>query len=277
MVKIVSYRQKLIELAKIYKIHKIFDQNIKLTTYDIEIILLKNNIGLPSNNRGYVSHKIINEVFKPFYEVLRKKLSFNIIKEYKILLEELIKKQFFNINKKLKTFFEELIKKISTNINKYLKNFFRGIEDYFKFIILNIVNFFKILSRTIVDGLNDIYEFRVKEKLIRNFLSKGVYASLVVALVFSGLYIKDVIMDMDSVKISLEIRSDKKKNLKELKRKEVVKTQDNINKDKTKNLAKLSKDKESSSSDNDYNLNTQTVLTLFEDLEYDLDYVRKKK
>ena len=277
MVKIVSYRQKLIELAKIYKIHKIFDQNIKLTTYDIEIILLKNNIGLPSNNRGYVSHKIINEVFKPFYEVLRKKLSFNIIKEYKILLEELIKKPFFNINKKLKTFFEELIKKISTNINKYLKNFFRGIEDYFKFIILNIVNFFKILSRTIVDGLNDIYEFRVKEKLIRNFLSKGVYASLVVALVFSGLYIKDVIMDMDSVKISLEIRSDKKKNLKELKRKEVVKTQDNINKDKTKNLAKLSKDKESSSSDNDYNLNTQTVLTLFEDLEYDLDYVRKKK
>ena len=42
MVKIVSYRQKLIELAKIYKIDKVFDRNVKLTTYDIEIILLKN-------------------------------------------------------------------------------------------------------------------------------------------------------------------------------------------------------------------------------------------
>ena len=38
MVKIVSYRQKLIELAKIYKIDKVFDKKFKHTTYDIEII-----------------------------------------------------------------------------------------------------------------------------------------------------------------------------------------------------------------------------------------------
>ena len=32
MSKIISYRQKLIELARIYKIDKVFDQNLKLTT-----------------------------------------------------------------------------------------------------------------------------------------------------------------------------------------------------------------------------------------------------
>ena len=71
MVKIVSYRQKLKELAKIYRINKVFDQNLKFTTYDIEIILLKNHIALPSTKRGYISHKFFNEIFKPFYEILK--------------------------------------------------------------------------------------------------------------------------------------------------------------------------------------------------------------
>ena len=76
MGKVISYRQKLIALAKIYKINKVFDPNVKLTTYDIEIILLKKNVPLPSNNRGYVSHKLINEVFKPFYDGVKKKINY---------------------------------------------------------------------------------------------------------------------------------------------------------------------------------------------------------
>ena len=134
----------------------------------------------------------INKSFKTFYDRAIRKLSINV-----------------NINKLVRTLFEGLIKKLSTNINKYLNQFFNGINEYFKFIVSNILNFFKILTRAVVEGLNDIYEFRVKEKTIRNFLSKGVYASLVIALVFSGFYVKDIITDMDSVKISLEIKSDK--------------------------------------------------------------------
>jgi len=61
MVKIVSYRQKLIELARIYKINKIFDQNIKHTTYEIEITLLKNKVPLPSR-RGYISHVLLTKL-----------------------------------------------------------------------------------------------------------------------------------------------------------------------------------------------------------------------
>ena len=198
MVKIVSYRQKLIELAKIYKIDKVFDQNVKLTTYDIEIILLKNKVPIPSR-RGYVSHKLINEVFKPSYDKFKNFFSIDIN---------------FKVGKNLKNFYEKIRKKsiININISKYVKKFFNSIEDYFKFIVSNIVNFFKTLSKIIIDSLNDIYNFQVKEKVLKNIFLKTGYASLVAILVFSGFYIKDFVTDVDTLKISLEIKSDKKIN-----------------------------------------------------------------
>ncbi|MDB9760822.1 glucosaminidase domain-containing protein [Pelagibacteraceae bacterium] len=263
MKKIISYRQTLIELARIYKIDKVFDQDLKHTTYDIELILLKNKVPLPSR-KSYFTHKITNEVLKPFYQVLRKVLKVNI-------------KQ----NKYLTFFYGLLRKKVSININpnKYLNKFFYsikdGVENYFNFVISNIVNFFKILSKTVIDVLNDVYNFKVKEKLIKNLFSKSIYASLVALVIFSGIYINGLITDVDSLKISLEIKSDKKiddKKLKE-KKKETVK----VLKNNSKNLAKLPKEKKSTATDDNFNLNTQTVLNLFEDLEYDLDQVRNKK
>ena len=77
MKKAISYRQKLIELARIYKIDQIFNNDLKLTTYEIELTLLKNKVPIPSR-RGYFSHKIINEIFKPFYTALKENLSINI-------------------------------------------------------------------------------------------------------------------------------------------------------------------------------------------------------
>ena len=282
MGKVVSYRQKLIELARIYKIDRVFDQNLKLTTYDIEIILLKNSVPIPSR-RGYFSHKLINEVFNPFYEAVVKRLSINlnINKFFKSFYEAVVKKLSINlnINKFFKSFYERIVKRLSINlsIDRYLKKIYNGIEDYFKFVIFNIINFFKVLSRTIIDGLNDIYNFKVSEKIVKNLTSKGIYVSIFVMLVFSGLHIKELITGVDSLKISVEIKSDNKVNEDKLKRKEAVKTQDNIKQKDTKNLVKLKKDKKSSVVDNDYKLNTQTVLNLFEDLEYDLDHVRNKK
>ena len=276
MANVVSYRQKLIELARIYKIDRVFDKNLKLTTYDIEIILLKNSVPIPSR-RGYISHKLINEVFNPFYEALIKKLSIKV-----------------KISKSLKFFYETLIKKlfIIFNVNKHLRKIYNGIESYFKFtifnivnffrvlsgaIIDNIVNFFKVLSKTIIDFLNDIYNFKIREKIIKNLLSKGMYASLVVTLIFTGFYIKGLITNVDSLKISLEIKSDKKVIDEKIKKNKTVKNSNNSKKEDTKNLAKLQNNENSSLADNDYNLNTQTVLNLFEDLEYDLDHVRNKK
>jgi len=269
MGKVVSYRQKLIELAKIYKIHKVFDQNLKHTTYDIEIILLKNSVPIPSR-RGYLSHKIINEFLNPFYETIKKKLFINLHLDINN-----------TINKFIKSFHVISRNKLSININliKYLKKFFDSIENYFKFIITSINNFVKILSKTIIDTLNDIYNLKINENILKNIFTKGLYASLFVTIIFSGFYIKTLITDVDALKMSLEIKSDKRENIKDTKKKETVKNPANVKKDNSKKLAKLPKDSEKNFSlkDNEYNLNTQTVLNLFEDLEYDLDHVRNKK
>jgi Bax protein len=283
MKKVISYRQKLIELARIYKIDKVFDQNLKHTTYDIEIILLKNSVPIPSR-RGYFSHKFINEVFKPFYDLLKNLffINFKINKSLKLFFLSLRKKLSVKIYviKSLKQFLNyslDFFKFIVSSLVNYFKFIVSSLVNYFKFIVSSIINFFKVLSNTIIESLNDIYYFKVKDKIIKNIFSKAAYASLLAALVFSGFYIKEIITDVDSVKISLEIKSDKKEKNKNLKKKEVVKKQNDTKKNNSEDLAKLQNKEETADSVGDYNLNTQTVLNLFEDLEYNLDHVRNKK
>jgi hypothetical protein len=84
MKRVVSYRRKIIELAKIYKIEKVLDPSLKLTTYEIEIELLRNKVPIPSR-RGYLSHKIVNELLEPFYAYLKEQFSiiFNFNKNLK--------------------------------------------------------------------------------------------------------------------------------------------------------------------------------------------------
>ena len=137
MKKVISYRQKLISLARIYKIDQIFNSNNKLTTYEIELFLLKNNVPIPSR-RGYFSHKLINEVFNPFYASLKEQLpKTNSFKKY-------LKNPFAEIN------FQFSLKKYlltKINLKKPFKIFINIINNYFTFIITNITNFFRILFK----------------------------------------------------------------------------------------------------------------------------------
>jgi Bax protein len=257
MKKIISYRQKIIELARIYKIAKVLDVNQKLTTYEIELELLRNRVPIPSR-RGYLSHKIINEFLKPIYNNLKDKFEININ---------------ISINKNIKTFYNSLKEKLSINIslNKSIKKIFEGINNPFVFVISSITNFFKILTKTLVESLNSVYNFKVNEKIINKFILRGVFASFLLMFVFGGFYIKGYVSNLDSVKISLEIKSDK--NDKE-KNKNLKKTK----KEESKKIVKKPKEKNAPyDPENDYNLNTLTVLNLFEDLDYDLDTVRDSK
>ena len=82
--------------------------------------------------------------------------------------------------------------------------------------------------------------------------------------VFGGFYIKGYVSNLDSVKISLEIKSDKNN-------KEKVNIQKDVKKKDSKKLVKKPEErKKPYDPENDYNLNTLTVLNLFEDLDYDL-------
>ena len=263
MKKVISYRQKLIELARIYRIDRILDTSLKLTTYEIELELLKKKVPIPSR-RGYFSHKIINEILKPSYATLQ---------EYFSVKKKLSK--FINENKKLKlipnninNFLKETFS-INFNLSKVTKTIVNKINIYLSLVVFYINNFFKVLINTIIDSLNDIYYFKVKEKLVKKLILRGVYSFLLITLVSSGFYINSFINEGDGLKISVEIKSDKKKTTqvpdvdKENKSKKLV---------KKPKVSKLPYDPE-----NDYTLNTQTVLNLFEDLEYDLDRVRSKK
>tara|TARA_B110000285_G_C15127861_1_gene621460 strand:+ start:1445 stop:2905 length:1461 start_codon:yes stop_codon:yes gene_type:complete len=255
MGRVVSYRQKIIELARIYKINSVLDINQKLTTYEIELELLKNKVPIPSR-RGYFSHKIINEIYQPIYSILQKKLSVN----FNFSLNKYLYKQ---LNKSS----DFLKEKLSINFN--LKKVFTPVKDNFNSFISNINNFFTVLTKTLIDSLNDIYNSKFQEKLIKKFIWGTVYSSLVIMLVASGFYIKTVITDVDGLKISVEIKSDKKK---------IAKTPEVSKENQSKKSAKKPEaSKEPYDPETDYSLNTQTVLNLFEDLDYDLSEVRSKK
>ena len=252
MRKIVSYRQKLLSLARIYKIDAVLDESLRLTTYEIELELLKNKVPIPSR-RGYLAHKIINEFLKPLYVSIKNIPTFQ-----------------FQLSR--------VLKKISNNI-----------LNFFISIIFNIKNFFTIIFNAIIYFLNNLYNFRVKKRKLDRVVLGGAYVSLVVALVYGGYFLKGLVTDnIDSLKISVEIKTDKNKkeeenlvtNLpkqEELKPKEEVKEPSkalDTSKEEAKELAKTNNEYQP---DTGYDLNAQTVLNLFEDLEYDLDKVRDEK
>ena len=252
MRKIVSYRQKLLSLARIYKIDAVLDKSLRLTTYEIELELLKNKVPIPSR-RGYLAHKIINEFLKPLYVSIKNTLTFQ-----------------FKLSK--------VLKKISNNI-----------LNFFISIIFNIKNFFTIIFNAIIDFLNNLYNFRVKKRKLDRVVLGGAYVSLVVALVYGGYFLKGLVTDnIDSLKISVEIKTDKNKKEEEnlvtnLPKQEEPKPKDELkepskaldtSKEEAKELAKTNNEYQP---DTGYDLNAQTVLNLFEDLEYDLDKVRDEK
>lgn len=251
MKKIISYRQKLIELSKIYQVNEILNNTSKLTTYDIEILLLKNNVPIPSR-KSYFSLKITKELVKPFFTSVKNFFSGR-----------------FNISK---------------TINKLIKS----IKNYFVFIFLSIKHFFRALFNGVVNFLNNIYNFKVKENIINKLISRLGYVSIIVILGFGVFYLKEFATNLDLVKFSFEIKSDKSKSNKDIKlQSEYVinkkvkqkKAEDiKIKKNKSKDLAKIPKDKKTKSSDQDsYQLNAATVVNLFENLEYNLNQVRNDK
>ena len=263
MKKVISYRQKLIGLANIYQINRILNPDLKLTTYEIELELLKNKVPIPSR-RGYFSHKIVNEFSRPLYTYIKEKFTIDLnLKSYS---NKLISKAVNSLKEKLSINFS-LNRNFS--LNKNLKIIFNKINNYFSSVIYNIDNFFKVLTKTIIESLNDIYYFKFEERLIKKFILRGVYSFLVVMLVSSGFYIKSLITNVDGLKISVEIKSEKKQK---------VQTPDITKKNKSKEVVKKPEtSKRPYDPENDYTLNTQTVLNLFEDLEYDLDRVRSNK
>ena len=281
-----SYRQKLIELAKIYKLDQVFESGSRLTTYEIELVLLKNKVPLPTR-RSYLAHLIINEIIDPIYHSINKT---------RLDIVESINKFFRRIINNTKRNYFDLIDGINSFFRKIYKGIIYFFFDLYKAIIFNIKNFFSIIFSAIIDGLNSLYNFNVNRKNLDKLVQKAAYASLVLVLVYGGFFLKGYITDnLDSFKISVEIKSDKEQKEEKIVKAPSQKTQDELIKEKEpekKETAKLQEEstnkkelekKETAKLQDEYNpndeysLNTQTVMNLFEDLEYSLDEVRDIK
>ena len=263
-----SYRQKLIELAKIYKLDQVFESGSRLTTYEIEIVLLKNKVPLPTR-RSYLAHLIINEIIDPIYHSINKT---------RLDIVESINKFFKRIINNTKRNYFDLIDGINSFFRKIYKGVIYFFFDLYKAIIFNIKNFFSIIFSAIIDGLNSLYNFNVNRKNLDNLVKKGAYASLVLVLVYGGFFLKGYITDnLDSFKISVEIKSDKEKKEEKIVKAPSQKPLDELTNKKEQEKKETAKLKDEYNPTDDYSLNTQTVMNLFDDLEYSLDEVRDIK
>ena len=268
MKKIISYRQTIIELARIYKIYKVLDLNKKFTTYEIELELLKNNVPIPSR-RGYFSHIFINTIRDPSYILWRKNL-LEITNRVERLKQITGKYYDFLIEIPIK-YYELFIETLFTiiNLKKYRKKLKTKPNNFFYLINSNINKFNKFIVKNLIDGLNKIYNLKFDEKIINKFILRGAYGFILAILVSGGIYFKQLVNDVDGLKKTVQLKSEPKKT---------TQAPADLKENKSKNLIKKKTGpKRPYDPDKDYVLNTQTVLNLFDDLEYNLDHVRKKK
>ncbi len=271
MKKKLSYRDKLLELAYIYNVKEIQEYTKRrknLTTGQIELILKKNKIIIPKDFKtNFFKENFIKPVTK---------LKTNI-KDYK---EEKIrdKNRFF---RRVENYKYDTSRKFSHGLN----NLWRGMGS----AGLNFLNILPKLGSTVgkffgnlfTDVFNAIYNQQIDQKSARNVII-GFFAVVgITTAIFAGISAyknydfsqKKIETQKPKIKIEKEVKKPKVKEKKEIKKPELKEK-----KEVKKPDIKIQKDKKVTQSIlPDLNLKTETVLNLFEDVNYDLNKVRRDK
>ena len=253
MKKIISYRDKLLELAKIYNILEIknYIKNKKhLTSAQIEHILKKNKVPVPK------------EINKSLLEIHKKKIS-----------------KPFNL---LGSSTSNFLKSFTNNIINYFLKSYKKIKFFILAIISSILNFLSWINKTTIKILNNSYNFKVETKRANKFFATSVafvFLSLILVGAYQSttIYLKNrsVQKNIELTEKSIEQKLPEKQIKKELTKKPIEK------KLKEKKVVKKQAEVKQKSVREfilpDLNLKTETVLSLFADVKYDLKKVRKDK
>ena len=281
MVKNLSYREKLLELSRIYKISEIqnyIKRKKNLTTSQIEHILKKNKVPIPKD--------------------------FNVS-----FFEKNFSKPLSKAGRNVTGFYGDTSKGLSRMVSKTGKgatgiydNTTSGVASFFVSLWrgaglagLNVLNIIPKLISTIYNFFGDLfvntfssfYDQKIEEKKAGKIVAGVGYIAIIGVMVVLGYTVIDNFKEdklifetkkQDGQKIEKKIKTnnEKKQNKSELKPK--------------KELAKLPKkeikpDKEKTKDPSqvkelvlpNLNLKTDTVLSLFKDVEYDLKQVRYQK
>ena len=255
MKKVLSYREKLLELASVYKISEIknYTQNKKyLTTAQIEHILRKNRVPVPKEINKSTVEILSKKIFKPIHSTIN---SFSIF-----------------VNSIIKTFYNSYKSTI-----KIIKN----IKNFLIFIVTTVKNFFIWIKKTTINSLNKLYDFKVQEKKANRIVF---VTSLTICLfLFVTVFFKTSSIIFEKKSLIVEEKKEKEKlNPIVQTPKPKAETLVKLPEKKLKIEAKPKKEEEKSKSVSEFvlpnlNLKTETVLSLFEDVEYDLANVRNNK
>ena len=282
MKKKLSYRDKLLELAYIYNVKEIQEyvkRRKNLTSGQIELILKKNKIIIPKEFK--------TNFFKENFTKPISKFKSNI-KDFK---EEKIrdKNRFF---RRIENYKYDTSRKVNHGISSLWKNL--GIAG------INVLNIFPKLGNTVTsffgnlftDVFNSIYNQQIDKRSARNVILGFFIVVGITTAVIAGLstyknfdFSKNkVFTKKEDTKVKKEVKKNEPKIKKETalqNKKEEKKTTQPVKKDKkvaSKPLLKPNKEKKVTESIlPDLNLKTETVLNLFEDVNYDLNKVRRDK
>ncbi len=266
MKKKLSYRDKLLELAYIYNVREIQEYTKRrknLTIGQIELILKKNKITIP---KEFKTNFFKENFLKP-------------ISKFKSNVEEYKEEKIKDKNRLLRRI-ENYKYDTSRKVNHGFNNLWKGAGN----AGINFLNIFPKLGTTVfsffgnlfTDVFNSIYNQQIDQKSARNviigfFLVVGVTTSIIVGY--------NTYKNFDFSEKKIETTKSKIKTEKEVKKPEVKKKQTTKPEIKPKkpNITEKKDKKVSESILPDLNLKTETVLNLFEDVNYDLNKVRKDK
>ena len=276
MVKNLSYRDKLLELSRIYKISEVqnyLKRKKNLTTSQIELILKKNNVPIPKDfNVSFFKKSISNPISKA---------GKGVSGFYNEKTEDVEK--FF---KKTKKGASGLYDDTTGGVGNFFVRLWRntgniglGILNTFPKLFATVTNF---ISNTFVETFSSFYTSEVEvsktNKLVKGF-------GLIVFVSALGIIFFTIKESYDQNDITQLIEIDKEKPKKTEKQKESKKEIEKKPQKKAEQpkIKKPEPKKEKSPSQvtelvlPNLNIKTETVLSLFKDVEYDLKQVRYQK
>ena len=277
MKKKLSYRDKLIELAYIYDVKEIKDyekSRKNLTSGQLELILKKNKITIP---KDFKSNFLRDNIIKPV-----SKIKSNLI-EYK---ENKIKDK----NKAIRK-----LENLKHDTNRKIGRVFKDLWIQLGKIGLNFLNIIPKLGLVIyeffgdlfTDIFNSIYNQQIEPKKARNVIIGFFVIVFATSIAISGVKYfggEDPSTKIQAKKPDTSKVNNKLKEKKEIKKPNVKKEtkKPETKKPEVKKEAKKPEIKVKRKDVNelilpDLNLETETVLTLFKDVDYKLSEVRAEK
>ena len=212
MKKIVSYREKLLELARIYNISEVKNYiKVKknLTVLQLELILRKNKVPVPKEIHKTILEIQSKRITKPFYEMGNK---INNIFYYSIF-----------------------------GIKKSAISLFKNIDSLISSVVISFFKFCSSVNRKTISILNGFYNFKVQEKKANTIVASVAALTVSISLIMFGL---EVFKNFDSDKNLLTEQSENNVNkiLKKEPKKEIAKIPEK--KEPKKEIAKIPEKKE---------------------------------